>query len=196
VIAVALAATLALVNPADKLRHKPIDPETYQPATHCTHHDSRGARMLQSWLTLNRKLGVSFGIAQCRHVEGSRTISLHAEGRALDWGLNAFSPTEGAEGRYLMRLFLARDRSGTPHALARRMGIEELIYNCRYWAAGMAAPRKYGYCYDSTGQLKDHLDVALAHQNHIHIGLNKLGARAQTSFWRSFPQPVIPPSRP
>jgi len=173
-----------------------MDPEVYQPATHCTHRPSRGALMLQSWLTIKRKLGVSFGIEECRHVHGSRTISLHAEGRALDWGLNAFSPSEGAEARYLMRLFLARDRSGVPHALARRMGIEELIFNCRYWAAGMSAPRRYWYCYDASGALKDRLDPAQAHQNHIHIGLNKLGARARTSFWRRYPQPLTPPPRP
>jgi hypothetical protein len=191
-----LAAPSPAKNPADPLRHQPMDPEIYQPATHCTHRPARGALMLQSWLTINRKLGVSFGIEECRHVHGSRTISLHAEGRALDWGLNAFSPSEGVEGRYLMRLFLARDRSGIPHALARRMGIEELIFNCRYWASGMNAPRRYGYCYDASGALKDHLDPAQAHQNHIHIGLNKLGARGKTSFWRRYPQPLTPPIRP
>jgi hypothetical protein len=195
-VASAPPASAGPANPADPLRHRPLDPEVYQPAKRCTHHASRGALMLQSWLIVNRKLGEGWGIEKCRHVHGSKTVSLHAEGRALDWRLNAFSPSEGAEGRYLMRLFLARDRSGAPHALARRMGIQELIFNCRYWSAGMAGPRRYGFCYDGPGHLKNHLNPSIAHQNHIHIGLNKLGARAQTSFWRRYPQALVPPVRP
>jgi hypothetical protein len=76
------------------------------------------------------------------------------------------------------------------------MGIQELIFNCRYWGAGMGGPRRYGYCYDGSGALKEHLNVSQAHQDHIHIGLNMAGARAETSFWRHYPQPLVPPVRP
>ena len=32
---------------------------------------------------------------------------------------------------------------------------------------------------------KKHLDPTQAHLNHVHIGMSKKGARAQTSFWQA-----------
>ena len=51
-------------------------------------------------------------------------------------------------------------------SLARRMGVEELIWDCGYWGAGMT-------------QFED----SMAHRNHIHIGLTRAGAARRTSFW-------------
>ena len=38
----------------------------------------------------------------------------------------------------LIELLLAPDKAGNQHALARRMGVEELIWDCSYWGAGAA----------------------------------------------------------
>jgi hypothetical protein len=53
----------------------------------------------------------------------------------------------------LIRLLLAPDRAGNPQALARRMGMEGLI------------------------------DRTAAHQDHIHLGMTRAGAKRRTSFW-------------
>jgi hypothetical protein len=63
--------------------------------------------------------------------------------------------------------------------MARRMGIQEVIWNCRVWstrqpAAGM---RPYSVCGRGVSRTMEHKD-------HLHIGLNWRGARERSSFWR------------
>jgi len=111
------------------------------------------------------------------------TYSLHSDGRALDWHLDVHNRADRREARRLIRLFLARDRVGNEHALARRMGIQELIWNCKSWFAGDGGMRTYSACYDKKGRPKK-VDDTTAHRNHIHIGLNWAGARMKTTFWR------------
>ena len=83
----------------------------------------------------------------------------------------------------LIALFLAKDKVGNNHALARRMGIQELIWNCHAWWAGDGGMRRYSACFDSDGHRR-HVDDTTAHRNHVHIGLNWRGARKKSSFWR------------
>jgi hypothetical protein len=72
---------------------------------------------------------------------------------------------------------------GTPHALARRMGVEEIIWDCSYWGAGMQDFIAYKPCLSKHGQVREHVDPTIAHRNHIHFGLSKAGAMRRTSFW-------------
>jgi hypothetical protein len=76
---------------------------------------------------------------------------------------------------------LATDQNGNEHALARRMGIQGIIFDCRSWWSGMDGMDEYSYCEQNHG----HLDPTPAHRDHVHIELNWPGARKQTSFWRS-----------
>ncbi|MET0823916.1 MAG: hypothetical protein ABWY79_06130 [Solirubrobacterales bacterium] len=85
----------------------------------------------------------------------------------------------------LIRTLLATDRKGNPRALARRMGVQGLIFDCRAWWAGMERMDEYSYCYRGNGELRDDLERTAAHRDHVHIELNWKGAREQTSFWRS-----------
>ena len=73
---------------------------------------------------------------------GPDSFSLHAEGRAIDWHLDAARRAERREARRLIDLLLAKDRVGNPHALARRMGIQEIIWNCRSWWSGSERMRR------------------------------------------------------
>ena len=82
----------------------------------------------------------------------------------------------------LIDLLLATDSAGNEHALARRMGVEELIWDCEYWAAGMAEFQPYRPCYGKRGKPRKHVNVAVAHRD--HIGLTRAGAAGRTSFWR------------
>ena len=64
------------------------------------------------------------------------------------------------------------------------MGVEELIWDCGYWGAGMTQFEPYPPCYGKRGKLKKHVDPTIGHRNHVHIGMTKAGAAARTSFWR------------
>ena len=167
-----------------KLSRTPLDKERYVRATGCSKGAQRGMVAFQRLLERTGGPGSSWGIYNCRRIAGSSSLSLHAEGRALDWRLDVKKPAERAQALALIKALLAPDAEGRPHALARRLGIEELIFNCRYWGAGMPRMGRYRYCY-SGNRLTTGLDRTLAHRDHIHIGMNWAGAREQTSFWRA-----------
>ena len=75
-------------------------------------------------------------------------------------------------------MLLAPDRDGNQHALARRMGVEELIWDCSYWGAGMSDFSQYKPCHSKSGKLRKHVDPTVGHRNHIHIGIVEAGRAA------------------
>ena len=162
-------------NPANRLADRPIDNYRYDYAHGCRKHPQPGTLALQSWLE-HHWAGVSWGIMRCEKLSGS-TYSLHSEGRALDWHLDVHDRSQKRAADRLIRLFLARDRVGNNHALARRMGVQELIWNCRAWWAGDGGMHHYSACHRG-------VDDTTAHRNHVHIGLNWRGAKKRSSFWR------------
>jgi hypothetical protein len=168
-------------NPADHLADLAPDPEVYDPATHCTSKRKPGMTAFVSWLERHSD-GVFWGTYRCERW-GPHEASLHAEGRAVDWHLDVSDPAGRAEARRLIELFLAPDRVGTPHALARRMGVEEIIWDCSYWGAGMEDFIAYKPCLSTHGQVRQHVDPTIAHRNHIHFGLSKAGAMRRTTYW-------------
>lgn len=108
------------------------------------------------------------GIYNNRNVRGSATTkSLHAEGRALDWAFDANDAQTRDEAMRFINQLLANDA-----VLAREMGIQEVIFNRKIWSA--EHPRE---------GLRDY-NGANPHTDHIHIGLNRKGAKKQTSFWQ------------
>jgi hypothetical protein len=181
-VGIALAAGFAPVpgNPADKLVNVPIDPEQYDSAKDCRKRPTPGAEALSAWLDANAG-GSFWGIMRCERW-GKGRASLHAEGRAIDWHLNVHNSADKREAQRLINLLLAPDRAGNPRALARRMGVEEIIWNCRYWGAGSESMRPYSTCYDAKGRPK-RIDDTTAHRDHIHFGLNWAGAKKRTTFW-------------
>jgi hypothetical protein len=170
-------------NPADRLATVPVDDYRYDHARRCRRAPTAGALSLQSWLGAHFA-GESWGIMRCEKL-GRHDWSLHAEGRALDWHLDARTGVGRRAGRRLIKLLLAADRLGNPFALARRMGIQEIIWDCRAWWSGSETFVEYAPCYGKSGRRRRHVDPTIAHLDHIHIGLNWAGARRQTSFWRS-----------
>jgi hypothetical protein len=169
-------------NPADRLSHLAIEDYRYDHAKRCRKRPSRGARALTRWLERHAR-GQFWGIMRCEKLS-RRNFSLHSEGRAIDWHLDVHKAADRRAANRLIRLLLAPDRAGNPHALARRMGIQELIWNCRSWWSGAERMGRYSLCYDRRGRRRKRLSDTLAHRDHIHIGLNLSGARMRTSFWR------------
>jgi hypothetical protein len=106
------------------------------------------------------------------------TRSLHSEGRALDWHLDARKGAERRAGYSLIEMLLATDQLGNPNALARRMGVQEIIFDCQSWFSGSDGLSRYDGC---NGR---RVGRTAAHKDHVHIGLNWAGAKALTSFWK------------
>jgi hypothetical protein len=144
----------------------------------CSGRPQRGALELQSWLARNVR-GVSWGIYNCRRVRIGSSLSLHAEGRAVDWHLDRHKTADRRAAYGVIDAFLAPDTAGRRHALARRMGVQELIYDCKIWTAhdGNRGMRHYSGCRRGASD-------TIAHRDHVHIGLNWRGAKARSTFWR------------
>jgi hypothetical protein len=170
-------------NPAERLAALPADPEEYDPARRCTPKPRPGTVALVAWLGRNAS-GESWGTYRCERW-GKGSASLHAENRAVDWHLDVGVAADRAAARELVQLLLAPDLAGTPHALARRMGVEEIIWDCSYWGAGMDDFRAYGPCLNRNGDLRRRVNRTVAHRDHLHIGLSRAGAAMRTSFWQS-----------
>jgi hypothetical protein len=137
-----------------------VDPLMTDPARRCTGGPQPGALRLRDWLAANYPGGRNVGIYNCRPVRGGRNLSLHGEGRAVDWGVNR------ATGDQIVGRLRANEWE-----LARRMGLQEIIWNRQIWTAdrSSAGLRRYS--------------GANPHTDHVHLGMNNRGARAQTSFW-------------
>ncbi|MGH2949677.1 MAG: hypothetical protein ACRDPC_26035 [Solirubrobacteraceae bacterium] len=170
-------------NPADRLADEPIEYSVYDRATKCRKRTRPGVVALTQWLQANMH-GVFWGSYRCEKW-GRKSASLHAENRAIDWHLDASVRADQRAADGLFRLLLAPDRRGNPQALARRMGVQELIWDCGYWGAGMANFRPYSPCYTRRGKRRRGVDRTTAHKDHIHIGMSKDGAMARTSFWQA-----------
>jgi hypothetical protein len=160
-----------------------LDDYHYDVTKRCRGRAQRGARALERWIARNY-IGESWGIYQCRRVSGTRNLSLHAEGRALDWRLDASVPAERRAADALIGRLTANDSQGRPDALARRMGLQEIIFNCRIWLSDGSGWNGYRVCKqrDRKGRLIKP-DRTEAHQDHVHLGLSWAGARRKTSFW-------------
>ena len=176
-----IAYTSVAHNPADALAELPIESPSYDAATRCSSKPKPGTTALVKWLGRNAD-GVCWGSYRCEKW-GPKSASLHAEGRAVDWNLDVDVPAQRREAARLISLFLAPDRLGQPQALARRMGVEEIIWDCGYWGAGMAQFRPYRPCLSERGKLRRTVNKTVAHRDHLHIGLTQAGAAKQTSFW-------------
>ncbi len=168
-------------NPADRLRAVPIEASVYDRATRCSKKTKRGTTLFVGWLEANAE-GENWGVYRCEKW-GKDSASLHAEGRAIDWHLDVRDPAQRRAGEALIRLLLAPDADGNPQALARRMGVAELIWDCGYWGAGMTLFSRYSPCFSKSGKKRKRVDATTAHLDHLHIGLTKAGATAKTSFW-------------
>ena len=176
------AAALARDNPADALLHLPIEASRYDKATHCSSKSRPGVVRLTAWLEENVR-GEFWGSYRCE-MWGKNEASLHAENRAIDWHLDVNARADRRAAKRLIALLLATDAAGNPQALARRMGVEELIWDCEYWMAGMPDFIPYRVCLNRRGKEIKGIDPTVAHRDHVHIGMTRAGAAAKTSFWR------------
>ena len=155
----------------------------YDPQRTCRQRPKTGVLLLAAALTAR---GGGYGPIS-RACAGSST-SEHKESRAFDWLLDATDPTDQAVAAALLDEIFAPDDTGTPHALARRMGIMYIIWNDRMYASydGFVEKR-----YLSSGCRKRRTcSATLRHRDHMHISLTRRGARGRTSWYVA--QPALP----
>jgi len=116
-----------------------------------------------------------YGSRRCRD-------SLHDEGRAVDVHLDVRVRKDRRAAHEIKRFFLGKDSDGETWAMARRFGIQELIYNCHIWTSTYASSgwRRYSRC-DDPGS-----SYTLKHKDHVHIGQSWHGARKKTSAYTGY----------
>ena len=156
----------------------------YQAQTTCSPVAKPGtanfaARLLSAFPT-TRSLGIVRGCSV-----GGR--SEHKEGRAFDWGVRANDPADRARAERFLTWLLRTDKYGNQYAMARRLGIQYVIWNRRVWGAYDAAAGWRPYAGHSP------------HTDHIHISFTWAGGRGRTSFWTgkvgnvlAAPAPTLP----
>ena len=153
--AVAFAGKLGS-NPANspQLLAEPIEEMSYDSARRCTGGATKGAKALEEWVS-DHTGGEPWGIYRCEKW-GKNSASVHAEGRAIDYRLDAGIAKERRAAMQLIQLLLEADRNGEPFALARRMGVQGLIFNCKSWYGGDLG--KYSACYKENGKRDPDVD--------------------------------------
>ena len=98
-------------------------------------------------------------------------ITEHSEGRAWDWMLNAANPQQKAIADSVVAWLSAPDAQGRPGAMARRFGINYIIWNKKMWRA--YAPERGWAAYTGSSP----------HTDHIHFTFTWDGAYRRTSWW-------------
>lgn len=133
----------------------------------CDPTDKPGALALADLLT--RTYGSTvFGISRGCSVGGT---SEHKEGRAVDWMLDAYDPTERQMGDDFTEWILSTDPSGNEFAGMRRLGIMYMIWN-----------RKVIHSWSVDEGWRDYTGSS-PHTDHVHFSMAWSGARCETSFW-------------
>lgn len=165
-------------NPANDpvLIKKKLDPNRYDGASGCVKRNPKGMRKLIRWMKRHTKRKTIYGTIRC---DGG----VHSTGRALDWMLDARKKRQKRKAMRVINTWVAKDKRGRPNALARRMGIQLIIYNCRWWQAGDRGWQRYSAC--SGG--KKNADPTQGHIDHIHIELTKPASKLRTTYWRFTP---------
>ncbi len=159
----AQAATIPFPKPSRTLPSALDVVAPYQKGTRCLTVNQPGAVAFAK--LLNATYGThTYGILR-------KCAAEHGEGRALDWMLDSTKPANLALGNALTRWLTAPDAQGRPGAMARRFGINYIIWNHQEW--GSWAPQRGWFPY--TG--------SVPHTDHIHFTFNWDGASKRTSWW-------------
>ncbi|HSF98770.1 MAG TPA: peptidoglycan-binding domain-containing protein, partial [Ornithinibacter sp.] len=135
----------------------------YQKGTQCLTYNQPGAVAFAK--LLNTTYGNrTYGILRTCAAE-------HGEGRALDWMINANNSEQLALANALTRWLAAPDAQGRAGAMAKRFGINYIIWNRQMWRA-----------YDPGRGWAPYYGVS-PHTDHIHFSFNWDGARLRSSWW-------------
>ena len=105
----------------------------------------------------------NLGIYVCRNIKGTNTKSAHAQGRALDIGLNALRPEEKVIGDALFHALIR---------VAHHSGIDNVIWNRQIWSVEKGGPRAWVGNYKNGAPKNPHTD-------HIHVEWTRDGSQLE-----------------
>jgi hypothetical protein len=154
----AQAATIPYPTPSRALPSALDVAAPYQKGTRCLTYNQPGAVAFAKLLNATYGNRI-YGILRTCAAE-------HGEGRALDWMINANNSEQRALADALTRWLAAPDAQGRPGAMARRFGINYIIWNRQQWRA-----------YDPGRGWAPYYGVS-PHTDHIHFSFNWDGARS------------------
>lgn len=121
--------------------------------------------------------GTTWASAYACGTDGVR--SEHYEGRAIDWMVSVRNATQKADATAVLSWMLATDTHHNRFAIARRLGVQYIIYNNRIWGSWNGAWAPYNNCATHPEASMDNA----CHRTHMHISLSWNGALGLTSFW-------------
>ena len=201
------AGSSALVpgNPAERYAGRVIEgPHSYhdEVPSRCSRARHPGVSRFVTWFKkkfprAKRKVGSRY---RCEKLPGDLGYSLHSASRALDLSLDYRKYRQFKIADRMIDLLMAPDSAGNVAALARRMGIFEIIYHCGYWTdsyehEGSAYFQRYFMC-NNDGGFKGEVLATIQHTNHVHLSFTREGAAARSSFWRPVESIALAPPPP
>ena len=162
-VGLAPAAHAAIPTPPKPSRVLPValDARGYSPQVSCDPRAKPGVTAFAALMTARYKTGAKGTYRPC---QGS--TSEHYESRALDWMLSVNNPTQKAIANSVTTWL-----SANKGAMARRFGIQYIIWNRRIWGVWDPAGRWKAY----TG--------SVPHTDHVHFSFSWDGAMKRTSWW-------------
>lgn len=130
---------------------------TWEAAVKCSGRPAPGALVLLDWLDKRWPVGWSGGIYNCRSVRGRQSMSIHSEGRAVDFMMPVQGGQAHPQGIEIVRALGER---------GDELGVQTVIWDRRIWSKRSPNGRAY------TG-VNPHID-------HLHIELNRAAAAGLT----------------
>ena len=174
----AAAATAPLPVPAVPLPVELDNAAFYEPQTVCDPAAKPGSTALANLLVATYGAATVYIPRTC-----ASSTSEHFDGRAVDWMRSVRVPAQQEMVETLLAWLLAPDANGTPHAMARRLGIMYIIWNNQM--IRMYDPDRgwtnYRDCL-AASNAGESLDTS-CHRNHMHFSLSWDGAAGFTSWW-------------
>lgn len=135
--------------------------------TECVGSPRPGARHLLAWLSERWPDGYSRGIYACRDVRGGSSRSIHACGRAVDYGFDTVDGRGDPAGHDIVRVLGEH---------GRRLGAQTIIFDRQIWSAQSPEGRVYQGVHP--------------HYDHLHIELTPTsGERLTLATLRSVTEP-------
>lgn len=180
---IALAAAVTVPSPAGAAVAPPATPafgpgiDGYaadDPVTHCDSARKPGAEGFRALIKNHYGLGNSIDFVYACDMSSPGG---HDQARAWDYGADANQPADVANVDSMLNWLLATDAYGNQHALARRFGIEFIIWNRRIIHLSNDTTNHNWRAYSCDGSASG------CHTNHVHFEFSWAGARAQTSWW-------------
>ena len=153
---------------------EPLAP--YEAQVSCDPRTRPGTAALARLLTATYR-GTSYNTTYACGTDG--TVSEHYDGRAIDWMVSVRNATQYADAKAAISWLLGTDRAGNRFAMARRLGVQYLIYNNRMWGAWDGRWEDYNGC----SHLPQRGNDNACHRTHMHISLDWDGAMGRTTFW-------------